>query len=278
MIPIDVDLIIYHGNCPDGWCAAFVAQKKYKNAVLMPMLHGYVPALDDISGKSVLVLDFSWPRETTEWVKAVTSSLLIIDHHKTADAALTGLSYAIFDMNRSGAGLTWDTLNPGQARPWYVNYVEDVDLWNNKLPRTKEISAYLKSLDYTVAAWSALDAAVFGDAVNTGRILRMEVDHYVKAMVAMARYDGHIDGHSVGITNAPYLNISELCHAMLASCDIALGWFVRGDGMTQFSLRSAGELDVSAIAKRYGGGGHKNAAGFQLPLAEARKVVDSLTE
>jgi nanoRNase/pAp phosphatase (c-di-AMP/oligoRNAs hydrolase) len=46
--------------------------------------------------------------------------------------------------------------------------------------------------------------------------------------------------------------------------------------MIQFSLRSRGELDVSAIAKKLGGGGHKNAAGFQLPLIRGRNVLDGI--
>lgn len=33
------------------------------------------------------------------------------------------------------------------------------------------------------------------------------------------------------------------------------------------SLRSNGDYDVSAIAKAFGGGGHKNAAGFEVPIA-----------
>lgn len=43
----------------------------------------------------------------------------------------------------------------------------------------------------------------------------------------------------------------------------AVGWFQRGDGKYAYSLRSRGEYDVSKLAVRYGGGGHRNAAGFQ---------------
>jgi nanoRNase/pAp phosphatase (c-di-AMP/oligoRNAs hydrolase) len=32
------------------------------------------------------------------------------------------------------------------------------------------------------------------------------------------------------------------------------------------SLRSNGGYDVSVIAKAFGGGGHKNAAGFEVPV------------
>jgi nanoRNase/pAp phosphatase (c-di-AMP/oligoRNAs hydrolase) len=55
-----------------------------------------------------------------------------------------------------------------------------------------------------------------------------------------------------------------------------LTWFERKDGMTQFSLRSIDEIDVSEIAKQYLGGGHTHAAGFRLSVQEGRKLIDSI--
>ena len=45
-----------------------------------------------------------------------------------------------------------------------------------------------------------------------------------------------------------------------------MSWFRHRDGNYIYSLRSRADsgIDVSAIAKKYGGGGHKNAAGFKL--------------
>ena len=55
---------------------------------------------------------------------------------------------------------------------------------------------------------------------------------------------------------------------MLLSQWVLLGekveWW-RGHGVFNYSLRSKGDFDVSELAKRHGGGGHKNAAGFQSP-------------
>lgn len=60
------------------------------------------------------------------------------------------------------------------------------------------------------------------------------------------------------------------------TANIGLGWFERADGMIQFSARSKGEIDVSAVAKTFNGGGHKNAAGWQLPLNKGREVIDTI--
>ena len=46
---------------------------------------------------------------------------------------------------------------------------------------------------------------------------------------------------------------------------------IEREGSTRFSLRSRGEPDVAALAARFGGGGHRCAAGatVNLPIQEA---------
>ena len=70
------------------------------------------------------------------------------------------------------------------------------------------------------------------------------------------------EGYDVPIVNAPQVDISELVHAMTTGETFAMGWWQRADGLFSYSLRSVGDFDVSELAKRHGGGGHKNAAGF----------------
>src|SRR5579863_7108519 len=104
-------LIISHKSCPDGFCAAFIAKKRYPEAEVLPINHGDPLPLEQVRGKDVLVLDFSWKRrEDNEAVAAAAASIHIFDHHKTSLAACEGLPYTTFDMSRSGAGLTWDYL------------------------------------------------------------------------------------------------------------------------------------------------------------------------
>src|SRR5579864_619689 len=111
-----MDLILFHANCPDGWCAAYICQMKYPGAELMGLNHGLLPeALEELfiyaKGKRVLMVDYSLrTRELNDRLNAVAKSFRILDHHKTAQAVLDGAKYATFDMKRSGAGLAWDYL------------------------------------------------------------------------------------------------------------------------------------------------------------------------
>jgi uncharacterized protein len=284
-----MDLIIYHNNCPDGFCAAFVAHKKFPNAVLLPRDHGLNPPYEEVTGKDVLVVDFSWrTREENEKMASLAKSFWILDHHKTAQATLDGLGFATFDMNRSGAGLAWDYLfgisqpvYPGvldniKQRPWYVNYVEDRDLWNHKMICTKEVNAYIGTLPFTLEAWKSLDNMKWDEAARQGAGALAHIEHYVREGINHGQ-KGELAGFPALIVNCLYLNVSELAGALATKANgIGIGYFERGDGIMQFSLRSRSDIDVSAIAKGFGGGGHKNAAGFQLPVLQGRAFVDNV--
>jgi bifunctional oligoribonuclease and PAP phosphatase NrnA len=59
--------------------------------------------------------------------------------------------------------------------------------------------------------------------------------------------------------------------------EIRASAFFKELGPTEYrvSLRSKGAIDVAAVARQFGGGGHKNASGFTVPgaYAEARQAV-----
>jgi uncharacterized protein len=312
-----MDVIIYHNNCPDGWCAAYICNKKYPEAELVPLNHGLnEEQLNEVFAKvfhkDVIMVDYSLrTRELNDQMANVTKSFRILDHHKTAQAALEGAEYATFDMKRSGAGLTWDYLfgkdSPELAeatdsvksyRPWWVNYTEDQDLWNWKLSDSHQINAYLMVKPRTIEAW---DLIVKHDTLETAAIggmgVREYIEYYTRSVVA-ERQEGILrfqtgvleseDGtltlpistdYRTAVLNIPYAGVSEAGNALVEmGYDIGLAWFERGDGVIQFSLRSkkGSEVDVSAIAKSFGGGGHQSAAGFQLSVANGRALVDSI--
>lgn len=257
-------IVIYHGRCIDGFTAAWVARLRYgeDSATYVPAKYGDAPP--DVTGEDVLIVDFSYPRATLEAMAASAKSLLVLDHHRTAAADLDGLPYAHFDMGRSGAGLTWDRLFADNVRPPLVSYVEDRDLWRFALPSSKEINAVIGATEQTWENWDELRCQVsaeIGATVRSGALLLRSVNRYVSEMSKQARTID-FEGHRVPIVNAPYLNVSELVGALAETAPFAIGWYQRGDGKYAYSLRSRGDFDVSELAKKYGGGGHKNAAGF----------------
>ena len=64
--------------------------------------------------------------------------------------------------------------------------------------------------------------------------------------------------------------IGEAGHRLAQeSGTFGLVWHRSASGRVYVNLRSNGEYDVSEIAKAFGGGGHRNAAGYQVYAKEA---------
>jgi oligoribonuclease NrnB/cAMP/cGMP phosphodiesterase (DHH superfamily) len=287
-----MDIIYHHAHCPDGWCAAYVASKRYPEAEIIGLDHGVEFDYTPVYGKEVLMLDFSLPtREANDRLCSLTKYFHIFDHHKSAREVLDGAPYAVFDMKRSGAGLTWDYLfgkdcseacydqgTSWEPRPWYVDYTEDQDLWNWKLPKGREVCAYVRTLPFTKKAWDTLEEMTTAEACTKGEGSLAYIKHYVDEVTQQAQV-GMLGDYKTAILNVPYLGCSEVGEKLAKVFEVSLTYYEDGQGIYRFSLRSNKDgynIDVSEIAKKYGGGGHRNAAGFQLPAGNGRKLVDEI--
>lgn len=265
--------VIYHKNCFDGYGAAWVAHgfltKLGVDAEYIPATYGD-PVPEFAEGQhNVYILDFSYPRAVLEEL-ATKHNIVVLDHHKTAQANCEGLGFCIFDMERSGAGLTWDYFSPNRPRPPLVNYIEDRDLWRFKLPKSKEIHALVASYEKTFENFTVLNFILESEvgrgqaAQEGGAILRAE-NQKIEEMCRDVRFV-ELGGHSVPAVNCPYSFGSNVGHRLLElfpDAPFAAYYFDRGDGEQQWGLRSEDHrVDVSEVAKQYGGGGHRNASGF----------------
>lgn len=261
------ELVIYHGKCYDGFTAAWVARQAMPDCELFEGFYGEEPPYDKARERHVYVVDFSYPREHMEKLNAytgMTGSLTVLDHHKTAREACIGLPFCEFDMERSGAGMTWDYfMDP--PRPWLVDRVEDRDLWRFAKSSTKEAHAYLTSLPMTMRMWDLAMSEDPARIIEQGAAIRRSIDQYCEKAAQEARLID-IDGLHVAAVNVPYQNASEMADVLLRdhpACHMSMGYFQRADGKWQYSLRSRTDFDVSEVAKRFGGGGHAQAAGFE---------------
>jgi uncharacterized protein len=259
-------LVVYHASCVDGFTAAWCAWLLYgDDAEYRPMHYGEPIDLVDVVDRDVLIVDFSFPRHVLLAIQPVAKSLHVLDHHKTAQADLEGLDFCTFDMFRSGAGLAWDVLHEGKLRPPLIDYVEDRDLWIWKLSYSRVVSEYIALMKREFPAWTVLAHLIrdnFQGVVEKGEVALLVTEQYVGNLAQRAG-TMVLDGHTVPIVNTTFA-VSELVGKLAESALFAVGWFERQDGKCVYSLRSRGSggADVSEIAKKYGGGGHRNAAGF----------------
>lgn len=262
--PSSVDCVIYHANCTDGFGAAFSAWKLLGNrAEYYPCTHGDKPP--NVKGKNVVILDFSFDNKTTKKLIKDANSLLVIDHHKSAMVELHDISNTIFDMNKSGATMSWEWFHPGKEAPKFIQYITDRDLWKWELPYSKEFSAAFDMVPYEFEEFEKYeDDSVFDDAVKRGSYILAYSKTVVKKVCEKATLKKY-KKMDVYVVNSSHW-MSEIGAKLSPDCDFALIWYYdHDDQQTRVSLRSFHDhIDVSEIAKEFKGGGHRKAAGFTL--------------
>lgn len=301
-------ICIYHGGCADGFTAAWAVWRALGEIDFHPGIYGEAPP--DVTGRDVIMVDFSYKRPVIEAMAATCRTMLILDHHKTAQADLAGLPlpvglgptgpspadwgvvdvtagyspdvmadharacnaphaiHAIFDMARSGAEIAWDFFHPAKHdhRPALVSYVADRDLWRFDLPKSREMSAWLYSHPFDFLTWEFCGAEMhlqFDRVVAEGAAILRQHDKNVATLIRNTRRRMVIGGQSVLVANVPHFMASDAGHALAQGEAFSATYYDR-DGARVFSLRSVPDgADVAVIAAQYGGGGHRNAAGFQ---------------
>lgn len=269
-------LVIYHGNCADGFTAAWAAWRHFEDRA---DYHAgvYQDAPPDVTDRAVYLLDFSYKKAVIYEMLSKGASITILDHHKSAwedlgntlnCAGMEGIAlYGKFDMEKSGARLAWEHFHPERVVPALVQIVEDRDLWRFKLPGTREIQAVIFSYAYDFATWDNLAGRCESDhkgLVAEGTAIERKHFKDVAELVGVTKRRMVIGGVEVWAANLPYTLTSDAGNLMADGEPFAACYWDTPEGRV-FSLRSRPEgADVSEIAKRYGGGGHKNASGFRL--------------
>lgn len=288
-------LVIYHANCTDGYGAAFAAWLKLGDeAEYLPMQYGFkLKDMPEYKDRDVYMLDFSWSRALMDNLFHHAKRVVWLDHHASVfedwgfepyrvydeEDAEVGIQHHVrLDNDQSGAMLAWRFFHPNTEVPMLIQYIDDRDRWQWKLESSAEIHAVLASYQpWSFEQWCQFlpsHSGAITPLIRQGRaILRAQKQH-VERMAKQAReclIQTSIPGQPIayfkGIAVNALLHQSELGHELAnASKSFGLVWYLSANGCVRCSLRSNGNYDVSAIAKAFGGGGHRNAAGFETDI------------
>jgi uncharacterized protein len=252
-------VVLYHAECADGFGAAWAIWRRFPEARFVPVKHGNPPPTG-LSAQRVVIVDFSYARETLESMARQTDELLVLDHHITAEKALAGLPYAYFDMKKSGAVLAWEWAHDRPV-PWLLEYIQDKDLWTWDLPLSREINAAVASHPFEFQLWSSFKQK---DLEQEGRAILRYENELVNKLAGQAVLV-EFQGETVPSVQSAILT-SQIGERLSAEAPFCIIWHDR-DGRRYYSMRSREDgTDVGAIAVSFGGGGHTHAAGFSVPL------------
>lgn len=267
-------LCIYHGNCADGFAAAWVVRRAFGGDAHIDFHPGFYGAPPpDVRGRDVILVDFSYKRPVLLEIAAAARTILVLDHHKTAREELEDYAWGEdvevhFDMDRSGCMMAWDHYFPNTTPPLLLRHIQDRDLWLFKLEYTREIQANVFSYPYEFPVWDELMSAPIHTHVSDGRAIERKHHKDVAELIAVMKRPMRIGGLEVPVASLPYTLTSDAGHAMAKNSPAKVAacyWDTPGGRV--FSLRSTDDgPDVADIAKTYGGGGHAHASGFTMPI------------
>lgn len=277
MEPQEVNYVIYHHPCPDGLAGALAADLYFnsnKNIIYYPTNHGTMPP-NDITGKNVLIVDFSYKKDIINKILKQVNKLLIIDHHKSAMEDLKDIddSNKIFNMNYSGAMLAWKYFFNDKEPPMLYKYIQDRDIWTNKMPLINEFVAYFNTIKLEFDEYKKfLDDEIFIKLISEKGTIYNELN---KSMINNISEQFHVKFMKIKeqFCFVAYINsnvfkseLGSIAFSKFDLIDFSAVYNVKDwSSTTTFSLRSTNDhMDVSKISFSLGGGGHRNASGIEL--------------
>ena len=299
-------LVFYHSRDLDGVASAAVIRhlrQAYNEVELIGFDYGQAFPWERIAvlptDATVVMVDVSLPMvEMTKLQAGLLGRFLWIDHHKSAIEAAGQVPFA--GLQRVGTGacaLAWEFFNTDQFKPMpeAIKRLSEYDVWQdgNKVRWNEFVIPFQFGLRSAVGVYDPEKFVWWGELLSGDYILsETALDGYTNDGRAILRYQRQQNaeimkrcgfrctlvvpaeaprGYAAIACNSPFCN-SQLFDGVYDESlyDLMLSYYLGKDGRYTVSLYTTKEsVDVSAIAKAFGGGGHAKAAGFvcaELPI------------
>lgn len=273
--------VIYHKHCFDGFASLVVARKS-KMVDDKPFIYADSPntkqAPPRLKGKDVVIMDVSYQPHILKEICKHAKSVTFIDHHTSHIREFNNLKCPNLklhiDKDHAASILAWRYFFPKKAVPLFLEYIDDNDrgVWEkegiHEFLAALEIRFKTDTTEENMEKWKELFRKTTVKKLIKDGALYLEYKNYI--VFKTTKYT-HI--HKINFQNKNYkvavANISGPIFSKVANvlsvtkeCDFALVWHYNSTEQKYVvSVRST-KVDVSVIAKKLGGGGHKLAAAF----------------
>lgn len=270
-----INYVLYHANCDDGFGAALAAWKSLplKTTKFIPVSYSEPPPEIKGTYMNIYLLDFCYPEPVIDmW--AYYHHITIIDHHISAEETINKMNrkwpnvYSYYDVTKSGARLAWEYFHGYYHTPKLIELIEDRDLWRyNFSPDTEIMHNALNTIPRDFRKWSIYLYDVNAQSlIERYRIFPGIIQKTVRDICKDASFDCSIHAYPAKLVLSS-VYISEIGAELSNLFDIDIGIVLQlsTNGRIKVSLRTKkDDVDVSKIAEKFGGGGHKKAAGFYI--------------
>ncbi len=274
------------------------------NEVCRHFLHGAqsfgcdLPAVRWSDFDAIYIVDLSNDELMND--KGLRERITWIDHHKSAIDRWDGQD-AAFRFNGirvdgvAACRLAWNYFTSDTSvvkthflerivkEPRLVQLAGEYDVWDLHDPDALPLQAGLRQLDTEEMTQLILDE--FGDiqagrlehCLDIGRRAQKAKEKADAGIVTKNSHDVRFEGLTFLCCNNASFNSQLFAAAIKPHHDALMGWRFDGQqGRCTISLYHAPgheHHDLSQIAVKYGGGGHKGACGFQMPLPQLAATI-----
>ncbi|HHH11658.1 MAG TPA: hypothetical protein ENK23_06260 [Sorangium sp.] len=274
--------IVTHADCPDGIASAMILKDVLPKARVVFVEHNTPEQRNLVATAGVLFCDIAPPPARND--EFVAAGAMVLDHHRGArEQVLAFGPRGVFadeqrDPGVSGALLAyrevWCRLNNrrDQAIEQFVTLAGIRDTWQKHDERWQQACAQASALAFY--GYEVLAGAT-GLTPQQQHVGRMLIDKRQQAAAAIAAGKLYRVRDDVAMYNDRDKLLSDVAEAAFMKnerLNIVCGFHykVNSDGrmLLVCAMRSRrGAVDVSAICKAQGGGGHVNAAGFGVEVS-----------
>ena len=301
--PEEVNCVVYHHRCGDGFGGAYAFWKFVKESGVedptqiidfVPYSHLYNESfvrrtiIPKIKNKNVVYVDVCPPKELFNDMLILPNKAIVLDHHesavKTTEDFPKDLVYehCFIDQTHSGATLAHQFCFPDTEPPLFIRCIEDRDLWAWKLEDISRpfTEAFYGRVPFEFEAYEKYeDEENVKLLVKEGKILTMHRDIKLldttrkaletKININNIEYAVYVINTTDHISEIGNLLSRMRCERLDQDCDFAMMWYYDHlRDKIKVSLRSdntrENPMNVREIASHFGGGGHPSAAGFSL--------------
>ncbi len=283
-------VVLYHSIDLDGTSSGWIVREAFKatgevDVKTVGINYGYTEdeLFEAIEGMDeVFCVDFSIRPEHIRELHRQGYALTIIDHHEDPIKQIAplyeeGLFQGLLEVGKCGAVLCWEYMSdPDEARPWWLEHINDLDLWQFNLPETRPLSLAMSIEEMTPDGFEKAISKSKEQLVSEGKVLERYAQRVIETAAGGAFYMTVGGKRALVCQTVSYLR-SELAEYLYNTyqCDFVALFNQRKDKVTMSLRSNKREVRVDAIARDFGGNGHPGAAGCVIAsLDELGTIID----
>jgi len=271
-------MIVLHHNGPDGRCAAAIVRLAHLplDDIEYVELDYHTHEFRDVKPEEwVYIVDYSLPPEIMNKILEVTENVVLIDHHASTPGKMeqyVGKYTAVVNCDgpESGCSLTWKHFFPEEEMPEALQLIRDYDTWTHAIfPVSTYFTTGLELFDTNPESYVWDDLLGFcadydyvaEDIVQIGRNCVEFRDNLAKTACDEFGFETVWEDCKCFVLYCSTMRSSLCFKERIDQYDMCIMVVPHGNGVT-IRLYSNEVVDVSEVAKKFDGGGHKGAGGF----------------